>query len=836
MKPALKLFLLKQRTSVRALILGVFAACLSALGVLRAETVFWSENFDDGNANNRWYADNGVWQLGSPTVGPATNSAGCRAHSCPNCATTGLTGNYLAHQDSRLIRIAPFVVPSADQFPRLRFWQWFSFAGSANGDGGSYGYVEIKPGTNAWQALPLYPGAPLSSTYHSSSSGVWSRPSIDLAPFAGQTVQLAFTFHSAAATALGWYVDDVAVVTGTPVFNNPEGFELGLGDWSVDFGTWQVGVPTSGPGSAYDGTNCAASVLGGNYASYVDSSLISPAFTVPASNSYPRLRFWQWFSFAGSANGDGGSYGYVEIKAGTNAWQALPLYPGAPLSATYHSSSSGVWSRPSIDLTPFAGQTVQLAFTFHSAAATALGWYVDDVAVVTGAPVFSDPECFELGIGDWSVDFGTWQVGSPSCVGLVPPCGTNCAGTVLCGNYASYVGSDFISPPFIVPASSPSLRFWHWFSFGGSANGDGGSYGQVYIRAGTNAWQPLPDAKYTGQSGTWTEPYFDLTPYAGQTAQLDFYFHSAAAVALGWYVDDIQISPIPPLPTNPLTVTANSANRFYGDPNPAFTATYSGFVNGDTTNVLSGGPGFTCPATNCSPVGTYPIYVTNGTLTASNYVFKFAPGTLTIMPRPISVTAVPCTKVYDGTLGATGAVPAITPGPGVITPSPLVCGGTAASTEAYNDKNAGGGKLLVPAVTINDGNNGNNYAVATNSLFIGVITPAPVAAINVTASNKVYDGMVSATLSFGNPDLLGVLPGDIGNVFLNTTGYTAWFTNVGPGTNIPVTVTNVTLGGTPQTRLVPSRISISFSLCPGRTRRPSRAADTPLRWSTLRRV
>ena len=137
MKTPLKLPLLNQRTNVRALMLGLLAACLSILGVARAETVLWSDNFDDGNGNSRWYADNGVWQIGSPTVGPQTNAVGGRAFSGTNCATTGLTGNYLAHQDSRLIRIAPFVVPSADQFPRLRFWQWFSFAGSYIGDSGS---------------------------------------------------------------------------------------------------------------------------------------------------------------------------------------------------------------------------------------------------------------------------------------------------------------------------------------------------------------------------------------------------------------------------------------------------------------------------------------------------------------------------------------------------------------------------------------------------------------------------------------------------------------------------------------------------------------------------
>ena len=36
-------------------------------------------------------------------------------------------------------------------------------------------------------------------------------------------------------------------------------------DWHITFGTWEVGIPTSGPGSAYNGQNCAATILNGNY-------------------------------------------------------------------------------------------------------------------------------------------------------------------------------------------------------------------------------------------------------------------------------------------------------------------------------------------------------------------------------------------------------------------------------------------------------------------------------------------------------------------------------------------------------------------------------------------
>ena len=40
-----------------------------------------------------------------------------------------------------------------------------------------------------------------------------------------------------------------------------------------------------------------------------------------------------------------------------------------------------------------------------------------------------------------------------------------------------------------------------------------------------------------------------------------------------------------------LTVTAGNTNRPYGAANPVFTASYLGFVNGDTTSVLDRNPG-----------------------------------------------------------------------------------------------------------------------------------------------------------------------------------------------------------------------------------------------------
>jgi hypothetical protein len=81
-----------------------------------------------------------------------------------------------------------------------------------------------------------------------------------------------------------------------------------------------------------------------------------------------------------------------------------------------------------------------------------------------------------------------------------------------------------------------------------------------------------------------------------------------------------------------LTVTANNLTRPINTHNPGFTATFTGFVNGDTTSVVTGTPAFSTNATQASPTGTYPIAISRGTLKASNYTFTFVGGQLNVIP------------------------------------------------------------------------------------------------------------------------------------------------------------------------------------------------------------
>ena len=119
-----------------------------------------------------------------------------------------------------------------------------------------------------------------------------------------------------------------------------------------------------------------------------------------------------------------------------------------------------------------------------------------------------------------------------------------------------------------------------------------------------------------------------------------------------------------------LTVTANNTNRVYGAVNPPFTASFSGFINGDTAVVVQGAPAFSTPATNGSPVGGYSITPSLGTLAATNYTFTtFSNGSLTVTKagsaNAVSSSANPSPTGSNVTFIAT--LTALPPGGGIPT-------------------------------------------------------------------------------------------------------------------------------------------------------------------------
>ncbi|MEK6910394.1 MAG: MBG domain-containing protein, partial [Nanoarchaeota archaeon] len=95
-----------------------------------------------------------------------------------------------------------------------------------------------------------------------------------------------------------------------------------------------------------------------------------------------------------------------------------------------------------------------------------------------------------------------------------------------------------------------------------------------------------------------------------------------------------------------VNVTAENKTKTYAQVNPTFTASYSGFVNGENSSVISGTPGFNTSVITGSPVNNYAITPTVGSLAAVNYSFSFIPGTISVTKAPLDVRASDAVRLY----------------------------------------------------------------------------------------------------------------------------------------------------------------------------------------------
>ncbi|MDO4499852.1 MAG: MBG domain-containing protein [Erysipelotrichaceae bacterium] len=105
-----------------------------------------------------------------------------------------------------------------------------------------------------------------------------------------------------------------------------------------------------------------------------------------------------------------------------------------------------------------------------------------------------------------------------------------------------------------------------------------------------------------------------------------------------------------------LEVKADHKETIYGtdinDTTRTLTYTYSGFVLGDTSTVISGTPGLSTAGNDdqFKIPDTYPIHVSVGGLSATNYSFKPVNENMVINKKPLTISGVSVdSKTYDGT-------------------------------------------------------------------------------------------------------------------------------------------------------------------------------------------
>ena len=213
-----------------------------------------------------------------------------------------------------------------------------------------------------------------------------------------------------------------------------------------------------------------------------------------------------------------------------------------------------------------------------------------------------------------------------------------------------------------------------------------------------------------------------------------------------------------------LTISANSTNRLYGDPNPGFTGTIVGVKNAESIGAI-----YSCSAIASSPIGTYSIVSTPSGATLTNYTVTLVSGTLTVNRAALTISASSTNRLYgDSNPGFTGTIAGIKNGENIS--ATYSCNATPSSpTGTYSIVPTPSGATLTNyTVTLVNGTLTINpagltvTAASTNRVY-GAANPAFTGSIQGTRNADVitaaYNCSATLTTSAGSYDIVPSLSG-----------------------------------------------------------------------------
>jgi len=205
-----------------------------------------------------------------------------------------------------------------------------------------------------------------------------------------------YSFKTLKAPAPPWSDD---MESGTNGWKSIAGTVLGF---TSDI-NWTLGVPNNAQEHSAHSPQKAwcSNINGQNPALFAESFLYSPVIDL-SGMSEVTLTFWTSFDFTGDAGNDG------ELGISTNS-STPPI--SVPTLVNYTGDASGGWEQETIDISQFAGQSIQVVWFCFGADGNS--WMVDDVSI-TGVIAGGNIRITKnLGQGGWSLS-------SVSPIGLVP--------------------------------------------------------------------------------------------------------------------------------------------------------------------------------------------------------------------------------------------------------------------------------------------------------------------------------------------------------------------------------------------------------------------------------
>ncbi len=291
----------------------------------------------------------------------------------------------------------------------------------------------------------------------------------------------------------------------------------------------------------------------------------------------------------------------------------------------------------------------------------------------------------------------------------------------------------------------------------------------------------------------------------------------------------------------PLAVIAAAASRAYGQPDPDFTFSYSGFVNGDTAAAVNGVPVLTTTATTNSPPGSYPITVDVNSAIAANYILTGQGSALTVTQATptVTLTTSPASVMYGDPSTLTAQVPV-----GATGTVSFYAGTTLLGTASIE---VSAGVAVLPVSTLNVGthtitavyNGDANFLTTTSAPASLIVTqrtgaddgPALIVTVNnasrtSTQSNppfsyspagQLYNGDTYATAISGTPSYstaADTTPGEYAVTVSGLTSANYSITFMAGTLTVTTTPTTTTLTASPSTPQYGDPVTLTASVSP----------------------
>ena len=644
-----------------------------------------------------------------------------------------------------------------------------SLMGVVNGDNITASYSSTATATSATGSYAIVPAlndpsGKLANYSVSSTNGTLTVGSATLVVTATSQTRNYGQGNAAFTVSYSGWVNgqDASVISGTPSFTCLDGNGQPVGP-ATTVGTYAI-VPSGLSANNY-------TLVYSNGSLTIDPAILTVTANA-VSRTYGATNPVLTASYTGFANGEG-----TNVISGQPALstQALSISPVGSysitaalgtLSATNYSFSFANGTL-TVTAAPLTGQVQSFARAYgqtNPVFTVAYSGFVnnENSSLVSGAIAYS---CLDSNAVP--VDTNTW-VGIYPIQVTTPQTAPNYAITYQAGDLA-------VTQAVLTASADPQSRLYGTtnpvltYTLSGFANGDGTNVVSGEPVLSTAATNDSPVGQYPIVIGLGT---LSATNYSFSLTN--------GVLTVGKAM---------------LTVTADNQARLYGQTNPVFTFEYSGLVDGDGTNVLSGSPALSTVAITNTPVGQYSIVTASGTLNATNYALNLVNGTLTINPTPLSVVAEDVTRQY----GTANPAFAVTYSGFVNQEDSNVLGGALTVSSATDATTGVGTYAIVPA-----GLTSTNYTITFTDGTL-TITQAP---LTVTADNAIRP--------YGqpNPSFTGAIVGLYNDDAL-TASFSCLATPSSPAGTYPITPSLVdpdNRAGNYNVTYVPGNLTVTVAL------------------------